>query len=273
MKTFKLGGLTLGSGRSALYIQEAKTLFAKSATLTPTRKKLINDCLKSLKDKGYLARMVALQFYAAHDEAFELTDWIGNITPSKIGSPAFEIDRGFTSAAGAGINTGFNPVRDGKGIFVKNKYSWGYYCRTNSQVTNRDAGHVDAITGTTIRARQSTDTLGYLAYRNNATTATGTTGAQTDSRGLFVLDKSSDLRVDVDWNGVSVANNTIAGGDLVDNEMYLGFYNNNGAPGSATNRQYAVYFAGDSFTPIERGEIFVIIETYLHAIGAGFFLT
>jgi len=201
-----------------------------------------------------------------------LLNWKGNsINASKISTPAFEVDRGFTSATGKGIDTGFNPVVSGVN-YKNDDYSFGVYSRTESQSNNRDAGHADLTTGAVLRLRNTSDQVSYLTYRSNLT-LTNSGVVSLTSKGLFTVDKSAATTGKAYHNGVQKVTDSTASGAFVNNNMYVGFYNANGSAGAAALRQYAYYYAGDSFSAEELQGFFAIMESYLLNIGAGFFLT
>lgn len=263
----------LGSRNWTAQSNESKLLFARmSVKPTSARKILIDNLITSLKSSGLWDRLDVLQVYACHNEADSLLNWKADaINASKISTPAFEVDRGFTSATGKGIDTGFNPVTLGSNYKVDD-YSWGVYSRTNSTSTSRDAGHNDAITGSLMRVRNLSDQASYCGYRSNLTLTNSLINVITSSLGLFSVSKSTSTRSELWQNGVSKVNDSVASGSMISNNMYVGFQNTNGSPGSASLRQYAYYYAGDSFNSTELQSLFALMENYLLNIGAGFFL-
>lgn len=262
---------------ASTFATESVSLFALAVTPpTYSRKIIIDAAIRSFKSFGYWDRLDVLQVYAAHEESFAILDWKGTaVTASKISTPAFEIDRGFTSAATKCINTNFNPVANGSN-YKSNDWSWGFYSRTNSKAstasTALDGGHMGETTGAVIRARTTNDQSGILTYTSNKTLSNNVAGSTTDSRGLFVLDRRGANNDDLYIRGYTAANSNITQTSIVDNNIYIGGFNNNGTETwTTTSRQYALFMAGDSFTGAEQLQLWTIIETYMTAIGAGFF--
>ncbi|ACK85020.1 glycoside hydrolase family 5 [Methylorubrum extorquens CM4] len=102
----------LGLSGGIFYETEASALFAR-ITIQPSamRKALINATIKMLKDTGLWTKLDAFYMLAAADEQSARLNWksaMGSLT--KVGSPAFTVDAGFTGGGGeaktAYLNTG-----------------------------------------------------------------------------------------------------------------------------------------------------------------------
>jgi len=92
-------------GRSGnTYLPESKALFA--AMTTPpalARKVLIDTTIRALIDGGYWATRDSIWFEAAHSEQAALLDWKRVNDLTKVNTPTFTTDRGFTSTSGTNI--------------------------------------------------------------------------------------------------------------------------------------------------------------------------
>ena len=134
-----------------------------------------------------------------------------------------------------------------------NKYSIGFYSRTNTDIGVDMGSYGTSILD--IEARYSGgfyggDGGGGFLMVSNA-----------DSRGFYVNCRTTSSRVDLYKNGVSVANKTVVPGLAGTINMYLFARNDNGETKYFTAREGAFSFIGYDFTQAEMLTFYNLVQT------------
>jgi len=246
---------------------ESNEIFAAMGTDPPyARKVLIDNLVKGLKDDGVWTLLDFFYILAAHAENSSLLNWInpGTFDATNVSSTAFEIDRGYTGAAGDYLNSNYNPNTDGIN-YALDDASAGVYCRTTAAASTAcELGVYDGASFTHIYIHFL---AGISRIRMNGTTAR--TGANVDAKGFFILNRVLSTHQDLYKNKVRIINGIIASTTVPNESMYLLALNNNGSSNNWSTKQIAAAFAGGGMTQTNIDNFTDRIETYLDALGAG----
>lgn len=227
----------------------------------------IDDLVVSLKANSIWAKMQAIYPFvggtaATHkfnlkdvdddDASFRLTffnTWTHSATGAKPG--------GITAAA----DTHMVPATH----FTDGSVHYSLYIRDNvSSNTQYDIGILaSGGTGFSFNSRRADDTA--QAYRHHQITDVLSV-ASTDSRGYFVVNLDSALRVYK--NGTEAGNDvalTTGAAERTEN-IYLGAYNFGGTPGEGSTRQLAFATLGTALTPTEVGQLNTAVQAFQTAL-------
>jgi hypothetical protein len=185
------------------------------------------------------------------DGAFRLTffnSWTHSATGAK---PA-----GGTAAADTHMAPSTN--------FTDGSVHYSLYLRDNVAASNQyDLGILaSGGAGFTFNGRRADDTV--QAYRMHGVTDV-LVPANTDSRGFYVVNLDSALRVYK--NGTELANDVslTATGERTEN-VFLGAYNFGGTPGEGSTRQLAFASIGTALTPTEVGQLNTAVAAFQTAL-------
>lgn len=187
-----------------------------------------------------------------------------NLVP--IGSPTFEIDKGFTTATNKYLKTGTAPAHQLN--YSLNSASFGLYCNTDY---NETASSVDmGCAETTVSGRYS---MLYIRWSNQLYSSINDNGStpnysNTSSIGMFCLDRFSSAQYRIFKNGSALATASIASNGLGEFAFTIGARNFNGTADRFCNKRYAFAFVGSSLTTSEHLNFYNLISNYLTAIGA-----
>jgi len=251
----------------AAYEAESEAIFAAMGT-TPdaTRKLLINDLVKGLKDDGIWSKLDFLYLLASHAENSSLLNWInpGTFDATNVHETAFEVDRGYTGdGANDYLDTNWNPNSDGIN-YTLNYASLGAYVRSISLSGVQDMGGNDGTTTSFVIFHNST--TGDRAYINAAIHTTFTGIAR--EPGFKICFRDNNSTAGLIMNGDRWANENYSV-SIPNANFYLLCVNSIGTPFNFTDRQMSAAFAGAGLTEAQGIAFTNRIETFMDAIGAG----
>ena len=227
-----------------------------------TRKSLINTAIVGLQAAGLWTKCDALYVVAAHTEQAAQLNWKvpGTRTLTKVNTPTFTVDRGYT---GNGSNTGIHSnvnVAIYASAYTQNSCHIACWNLTNTDANVGDVGdgvgnlHINARTTNEIRGRVQ-DATGFPAGIAN-----------TDSRGHYLLSRTASNLTTFYKNAGSLG--THANASVAINasmKFELGW-----APAltSSTNRQQAAFSLGAGLNGTEVTAFYNILLAYLQGVGA-----
>jgi len=260
------GTTVLRSGTTVLtqnYETESDAIFAAMGT-TPSdaRKLLIDNLVKGLKDDGVWTLLDFFYVLAAHAENSSLLNLInpGTFDATNVSSTAYEVDRGYTGAAGDYLNSNYNPNTD-RVNYVLDDCSMGVYVRT------------DLNAGVDIGGLGGSTSYIYPRIGGNSGVRMNSGGdgtvANANSQGFYIVNRVLSTHQDLYKNKVRTINHARNSTTIPDIDFYILAYNNSGTATLLSSKQVAAAFAGGGMTQTQVTAFTDRLETYMDAIGAG----
>jgi len=208
-------------------------------------------------------------FYAVHTngDGEALINWTnpGTYDATAYNAPTFTAYEGFTgNGTTQYINCNWNPSANGVN-YTQNSASAGVYVRTNTGVNGAQAGNYDATSYLTINSRNASDQAG--GNINNA--GSGLVAANTDGRGFYIVSRTASNERQFYKNGSLIGDDTEASNGVMNNNVYVLGYNNNGIPAIVKQDQLSCFFAGAGLSITAITTITNAIETCMDAAGKG----
>jgi len=193
-----------------------------------------------------------------------LVNWVnpGTYDATAYNSPTFTALEGFTGANTKYIDCNWNPNSDGVN-FTLNDASVGVYSRTDVDEAKSSFGIIDGSNGTLISIRNS----GHTYNRLNTTIA----GDYVDSNslGLYILNRTASNVNDMYKNGSLVTDDTDASSSVPNYNMYVLARNNGGVSERWVTKQISMFFAGGGLTTDDITNFTNAFETYMDSNSKG----
>jgi hypothetical protein len=254
------------------YVPEASAFFKRLPTSpSSARKAVINNLIKVLKaansvhtGKSVWDSLDALILCAATSAGNGLINLKGNFSNgTAINSPAFTVDRGFTSNSNGYIDTNFNPSINGTN-YKQNDACFFIYLNTN-QVNSTYEWHGNYSSGGTIRTLIGRPNGADENYRLAVNSGLSNFGSTDRLTGLYtaVRDSSSHQCLYV-GNTLKLDASTSSSTGLLNSNLYILCYAN----GFFENDRVAAYGFGAGLTAADVAVLNNIITNYLTSIGA-----
>lgn len=233
---------------------------------------LVNAFIRGIKVDMGLRKLAdafdCLWFFAAHDAQAATRNWVKDAHhATAINAPVWEVDRGYTGASTKYLSSNYNPFADAV-RYTLNHGAAGVYVRTNVAENNIDMGCAPSA---------AADASCYLAVRNTSNqancrinSATTHTPSNSDSRGLFAVERLSATQEEIYKNGVLLSSAAKNSTILVN--LHVGIlcrFRNADAPELYSTKQLAFAFISQGLTAAGQAALFNRVETFLDAMGAG----
>ena len=223
----------------------------------------------TLVASGVWAKFDVLWVMANGDDPNMSLNWVnpGTYDASSVGLPTFEAWEGITgNGSSSYTNHNWIPATHGK-KFKQDDASIGYYCRTNSDLT--DDYELGTLSSTNTGAIMITGRTGSDALiRMNSADAVAV--AHTNSSGLFVGNRTSSTKIDLWHNKVKIVDQqTVASNGLSAEELFSSCYNSDGAATAHSTRQMSMVFAGSHMTQADVESLTDAFEVYMDFLGKG----
>ncbi|MBA3682502.1 MAG: hypothetical protein H0W73_15260 [Bacteroidetes bacterium] len=233
--------------------------------LTPqpslTFKVAVNDLVKQLKEQNswqYLDRLwIFATEYQQHATISLKNPTTGTLT--EISSPTWTTGLGYNgNGSSQYLDTNFAPATGGQ--YALNNASFGIYSRTNSNSgTPVDIGVYTGTYANSIQARTSN----VLQPRINC--ASSGSIANTDSRGLFSVTRSSSTLFSAYKNGVLQADVSNTSTALATNKFFIMANCSNGTASNWSTRQYSLAFIGTG--NIDQTKLYLVLQAFANTLG------
>jgi len=248
------------------YEIESSRIFAAMGTYPDkTRRRLIDNLVRGMKEDGEWSMLDFLHMYAAHAENSSLLNWInpGTFDATNISSTAFEINKGYTGDGVADyLNSNYNPLTQGVN-YTQNDASFGVYINTNVTEDKFDFGYKIGAQFICLLSGYSGDKA---YYRINDAVADYV--VSTDSRGFWIASRTASNVKKLYKDKILVAEDVATSAPRQNQEVYTLCYNNGGSAASFSTKQVAVDFMGAGLTQTNVNNITDRINTYLEGIEA-----
>lgn len=163
----------------------------------------------------------------------------------EVNSPTWAAYQGFTfNGSNMYLRTNYIPSTNGVN-YTLNNAAHGLYCTVNTAGTfGWDMGTMDGTNASVISLRDGTNS--FYAKMNNASANLITIGSITDSRGLYTYNRTASNLLTAYKNGVSIGTDSDVSTARPTTEYYIGAFNNNGVPGSYSNKKIAIAFTSSA---------------------------
>jgi hypothetical protein len=240
-------------------------------TVSGTQQTNVNNLIVSLKANGLFSKLDRLWLFASENEPQALTDIIADSLATKVSTPAFVANRGYTGQDLASptkyIDTGYNPTTGGN-VLVQNSAhisGWG----VNNISTPVNGG---CLLG--YNSNSGPQSCIYAPYldgndycRINDTTPSGAQGPTSSNAGHFLGNRSDSTHSQLYYNGslFSSPNDTSTAPQNL--HMFALTQNNNGSTLHGTPQQMAMISAGGSFSSSDATNFYNALRTYMTAVG------
>jgi hypothetical protein len=239
-------------------VDDAQAFITAAGITDPTQQSAIITLVDDLKTYGIWTKMKAIYpivggTASSHkynlkdprdlDAAFRLTYGTG-VTHSSTGM----VSNGTTGYA----NTNFTPSTSG----TLNSHHVSFYSRTNSNGTEVEMGVQSS--GTTLLEIRTAGTT-YAAINSAATYSTF---ADTDSRGLYIANRTASNVINVFRNSTKKVTGSTASSNLPNLKMNLLAWNNNGFVQYYSIKQCAFASIGDGLTDTEAANFYTAVQAF-----------
>ena len=165
-------------------------------------------------------------------------------------SPAHGIWEGYTgNGSNAYIDLNWNPAVHGVN-YQLNSASLGIYIRNNVNESRYDFGVVDASNWILLASRYSDK---YYVGINTAYKTDSDTN--TDSRGMFIANRTASNVNDGYKNKVQIVNGSDVSNGIPNNNIFVLCHNNNGSPEAIGTKQASIVFTGAGLTQTDINNI------------------
>jgi hypothetical protein len=164
-------------------------------------------------------------------------------------------------------NTFFNP----SGILALNSSHTSYYSRTNIAEAGYDIGLVENVGGANINIyniliTRYTGNFAYFGMHVNESTVASTSITNSDSRGLFISNRTASNVLNGFRNSTKIFNSSIASVAVPNKIIYLGAVNSIGAQ-NYSSKQCAFASIGDGLTDAEALAFYNAVQTFNTTLG------
>lgn len=261
-------GDTIRSGKK--YDAATLALFARMPVQPDyIRRDLVNDRMRSGKEKPWWQRLSGVYVHAAHEGQAGRLNWKGPIYDClPVNNPAFTVDRGYMgNGSSSYLDTQFNPATAGDPFFTQDSACLGIRSNTENVGTGSLAGFYDTTLqrGTTINPRiDNTNSVASFRVNTGSAGANTPNGAVPSSVGMFVANRTSSAGVSGYRNGVKlVAGTQQPSVPLANGNLRFGSINN----GSYRACQFSMSYFGGGLTDAEVQDIHDWFEVYRLAVG------
>lgn len=251
-----------------VYCSESIALFA-AMTVKPdgSRRKLIDQTIRSLKNYGIWPKIACLYMLAAHIEQAAGLNWIapGTFTLGVGTVPAFAVDRGYTgNGTTSYANSLWNPVAVA-GIFAQDSHHLFAYSNTDpgdstaSVVGNNSNLLTPRVISTTFRSRS--------AVGSNTTSTVAAAGL-----GLIGLSRNASANYRVMEASGAIQQHTVTSVGLCNSSFMICAFNSSTTAGTTPSgfsvRQVAFTCWGAGLSDAEMVALRTVVIAYLTSIGA-----
>jgi hypothetical protein len=259
-----LGSTLLSGGGGSSFDPDAQAFITAAAITDPTQQAAINTLVVDLKGYSIWTKFSALYPFVggtASTHKFNLKNPLDT-------DAAFRLvfNGGNTHSITGWLPNGTNGFGDTKvnafNNLSLNSMHLSVYSRTNTSGDKRDIGAQAVFEGSAMILN-----LGGLAYyKINSTIGNYLTVANSDTRGLFVSNRTASNVLNGWKNGTKVGTGTNASTSLLNAPIYIGAIWENSNAGYFANREYAFASIGDGLTDAEAANLYTAVQNFNTAL-------
>jgi hypothetical protein len=189
-----------------------------------------------------------------------------NITVTGGSSLSFTSNTGISNNAAAVGNTNFNPNTAG-GNFTLNSASIGVCDVTSRTSGSSSATMMGAYDGTNYVYVQPLNGADNIIYDLNE--ANFPSASNTNANGSYIISRTTSTLITAYFNGSSVGTNTSSSGALVNANVYVTAYNNNGTAAQFLSDYLGYAFIGGGLTGTQASNLYSRLHTYMNTVSPG----
>lgn len=228
--------------------------WASDLTVKPTGQYLfhLSNLVKKLKSKGIWNKLDRFCLFATEQQQHAQKDIKDSrhLSLTEVNSPTWTRLQGYLgNGSSSYLSLAFNPFNVSTQKWQLNSATFGFYSRTNI-AENRNSGVLDGSGNGLILGPRNAVNL--LAGRINSVSTGNVTAANSDSRGLFVINRSASNAQQIYKNGIQLSSNTASSFTIVNRGIFLLARNNNGTADLFENIQTSMAYMGSSLTSDEQ---------------------
>ena len=251
-----------------VYDADAVAFFTAANITDTTQKSAVNTLVLSLKSANIWSKMKALYPVVggvASSHAVNLkSPGTYNLTFATGWTHA---TTGMTPNGATYADTFFNP----SGILTLNSTHNSYYSRTNVAEAGFDMGAVQNVGGANVNIyniliSRNTGNSAFFGINVNEANIPSASISNSDSRGLFVANRTASNVLNGFRNSTKIFNSSIVSSAIPNKILYLGAVNANGAQ-NYSNKQCAFASIGDGLTDAEASSFYTAVQTYQTTLG------
>jgi len=264
-----------------IYEPESIALFTRTSTVTRGREIIMDSLIKRYKANNVWTGD-ALYLYANADTGLANVNWLSGTADSfrcvQNGTITFTADKGYTSNGSSGyLNTQFRPGVSGVYFTLKTGAA-AVYNHTNFTITGTEQRPFGArTTGTNsyIGMILRTSFGGPDKFYTNMNDANALGMSNTDSRGLFVTNRTDTLTVSAykNYNGITGilgTHSTQPAQSRSTNSIFVCGYNSEGTAANFFTGRIAMFRIGGTWSTTQIRDFTTHTEWYLTHVGASF---
>ena len=228
-------------------------------TLSVTEQNAVNTLVSQMKTDGIWTKMKAIYPMVGASAAACAQNLKSSSFTGTFSSGWTFASTGVTpNGTSAFMNTGFNPT----GNLSINSQCYGYYSRSNTAAGSKmEMGGYDPVSGADADIGLLAKFTGNLFYAIIGG-STYPSSSNTDSRGLFIINRTSSSNVKGYKNNSLVINATNSTVILLNLVIYIGCRNTNTGPGDFSDRECAFSFISDSLTDTEASNFYTAVQAF-----------
>jgi hypothetical protein len=239
---------------------DAQAFFTASGITDLTQKSAVNQLVLDLKSNSLWTKMKALypivggnatahSYNLKNTSQFQLS-FSSGWTHSSTGM----LPNGTSAYANTGLNTST--------VLNENSSHYSIYLNTNTDGFYIDLGNRDADSENIFIPKTGNSTF----INVNTTYGLRISVSNTDSRGLYVLSRTTSNLMTYFKNNSKITTSSASSGS-VNGNFYLSAWNDNGTPNYFSNRNISICTIGDSLSDTESTNLSTCINTFNTTLG------
>jgi hypothetical protein len=246
-------------------------VITNGGTVSGTQQTNVNNLIVSLKANSLFSKLDRLWLFASENGFQALTDIIADSLATKIGTPTFTANVGYTgqdlSSPFQYIDTGYNPTTGGN-VLVQNSAHISGWGVNNIGTPVSGGAFLGYGSGSAAQSNiYAPFTDGHIYCRINDTTPSGSQGSTSSHAGHFMANRSDSTHSQLYYNGslFSSPNDTSTAPQNLD--LFALAFNSGGSALSGTPNQIAMISVGGSFGSTDVSNFYSALRTYMTAVG------
>lgn len=239
-------------------------------TLTTTQKNACNDLVVGCKTDGTWTKIKALYGFLGGTAAAHKFNWKNPLDTDAAFRLVFNggITHSNTGVLFGGVNGYADTKLNPRANLTLNNTHTALYSRTNSAIAKIDMGCEVSSGSRYVTHIKWSDNNGYYDIYNDSTNRITYSMSSTNSTGLFVNNRTSNVLHNAWRNSTKLATNTTTQPNLSPNQIIFIGALNSVAQGISfySNREYAFASIGDGLTDTDAANLYTRVQAYQTAL-------
>jgi hypothetical protein len=256
----RVGARITSGGGAPSYDPDAQAFFTAASITDTTQMGAVNTLVTGLKSNNLWTKMKAIYPVVggnatAHSKNLVNTSlyqlsFSSGWTHSSTGM----LPNGTSAYANTGLNTST--------VLNENSSHYSIYLNTNTDGLYIDLGNRDADSENIFIPKNGSNTL----INVNTTYGSRISVSNTDSRGLYVLSRTTSNLMTYFKNNSKITTSSASSGS-VNGNLYLSAWNDNSSPNYFSNRNISICTIGDGLSDTEATNLSTIVNTFNTTLG------